>query len=64
MKKTPTPPEIASTEALFRYMVLSQVLMREDGGEPCRAAVHGVASLKHVTPEGHRRQVGPRTIYR
>ncbi len=64
MKKTPTPPEIASTEALFRYMVLSQVLMREDGGEPCRAAVHSVASLKHVTPEGHRRQVGPRTIYR
>ncbi len=58
------PPQEPSVEALFRYAVISQVLLRERRGEARPHAVAEVATLAHLTPEGTLRQVSRRTLYR
>ena len=54
-----TPPEV-----LFRYQVVSQVLVREHSGESRSKAVDAVAALKHITICGKFRTVSRRSIYR
>jgi len=53
-----------SEEALFRFSVVSQVLTLIDSGLPRAKAVDHVAALAHLTPEGMRREVSVRSIYR
>ena len=54
----------ASSEALFRYQVVSKVLARELGGEARARAVGAVAARAHVTVNGSARSVSLRTLYR
>lgn len=53
-----------SEEALFRFSVVSQVLTLIDGGLPRSKAINHVANLAHLTPEGRRRDISARSIYR
>jgi transposase InsO family protein len=53
-----------SDDALFRYQVLSQVLVREQTGEPRSAAIAGVAAGEHITADRKLRKVSQRSIYR
>ena len=59
--RTPNPP---SSEAIFRYVVVSRVLTRVAEGQKQAAAVKAVAVEGHLTLEGARRIIGKRTIYR
>ena len=54
----------ASSEALFRYQVVSKVLARELGGEARAHAARAVAASAHVTVNGSARSVSLRTLYR
>lgn len=58
------PFEPASEEALFRFMVVSQVLARERGGEKRSVAVLAVAAVQQLAFDGSGSIVGKRTIYR
>ena len=53
-----------SDDALFRYQVLSQVLVREQTGEPRSAAIAGVAAGEHITADRKLRKVSQRSISR
>lgn len=53
-----------SPEALFRYQVISQVLVRERNGEFRAQAVQAVASISHINPYGQLQKVSQRSIYR
>ncbi len=61
---TPRAPHHASTEALFRYLVVSDVLGRVARQEVQADAVEAVAAELHPTLSGRLRAVGKRTIYR
>ncbi len=63
MKPT-RPIGAASTEALFRYQVVSLSLTLEIGGLGKDAAVGQVAGMPHRGPWGETRQVSRRTVYR
>ena len=62
--KTKHPQEQSSTDALFRYQVVSQVLTRQQMGELCPDAICSVSKSSHVTVDGQQRTVSKRTIYR
>ena len=53
-----------SNDALFRYQVLSQVLVREQNGQPRSQAIATVAAGEHITADGKLRKVSQRSIYR
>ena len=53
-----------SDDALFRYQVLSQVLVREQNGQPRSEAIAAVAAGEHITADRKLRQVSQRSIYR
>ena len=53
-----------SSEALFRFSVLSRVFVRMRAGEERAAAVRAVASCEHVFFDGKARRVSARTLYR
>ncbi len=53
-----------SDDALFRYQVLSQVLLREQNGQPRSEAIAAVAAGEHITADRKLRQVSCRSIYR
>lgn len=60
-RRAPTPP---SSEAIFRYVVVSRVLTRVQQGQKQADAVRAVAGEAHLTLDGARRLAGKRTIYR
>lgn len=64
MTAPPDPPKTPSTEALFRFRVLSEVLARVRRGEPRPEAVASVAALPHLAKDGKLMTVSERTIYR
>ena len=53
-----------SDDALFRYQVLCQVLVREHSGEPRSQAIAAVAAVEHISAERKLRKASPRSIYR
>jgi putative transposase len=53
-----------STEALFRYLVVSQVLACVQEGKKEARAIRLVAAREHATFEGSFRRVSRRTVYR
>lgn len=59
-----TPATLLSFEALFRFRVVSQVLVAQLGGRKREAAVRLVAAREHDTLEGGTRTVSRRTLYR
>jgi len=61
---TPSAPQPASPEALFRYMVVSQIVTRMRGGQTRVSALQAVIRRPHLTLEGHPRLVSERTAYR
>lgn len=64
MKQTRHPQEQAPADALFRYLIVSQVLSREHKGEPRPEIIDAVAKIVHVTIDGRQRLVSKRSIYR
>lgn len=62
--KPPATIHPASSEALFRFAVVSQVLSRERAGEKLVDAVVAAAGVYHLSLDGTQRTVGKRTIYR
>ena len=52
MKNNDPPLNEPSGEALFRYQVLSQLLIREQTGEPRPRAIRAVAATQHATTDG------------
>ena len=64
MKKTLSTPELPSSEALFRYQLVSQVLTREATGKKRAEAIKEVADQTHWLTQGKSRQVSCRTLYR
>jgi len=61
---TPSAPRPTSPEALFRYMVVAQMVARMRGKQPRASALREVTRRPHLTLEGHSRLVSPRTAYR
>ena len=64
MKKTNHPKEPPPEDALFRYQVLSQVLVRKQQGLANSDAIEAVANTSHTTLAGKTRTVSKRSIYR
>ena len=64
VKQTNHPQEQPPEGALFRYQVVSQVLVRRKQGESRSVAVDAVAELIHVTLAGQTQKVSKRSIYR
>jgi transposase InsO family protein len=64
MKRTNHPKKQPPEDALFRYQVLSQVLVCKHQGLTNPDAIEVVASSSHVTPAGKVRTVSKRSIYR
>lgn len=62
--KPQRPLGAPSTEALFRYQVVSLALTLELGGLGKEAAVGRVTAMQHRGPQGEPRQVSRRTVYR
>lgn len=58
------PHPAASVVALFRYAVVSEVLVGVLRGQVRREAVRQVAGRVHLGPDGRPREVGVRSIYR
>ena len=56
--------QATSTEAMFRYMVLSQVLSCVQEGKKESRAIRIVAAREHATLEGDFKRVSRRTLYR
>lgn len=50
--------------ALFRYQVISKVLIREFRGEPRSVAIRAVSEMEHLTVDHDLRRIGERSIYR
>jgi transposase InsO family protein len=63
-KQSRDPERTPSTEALFRFRVVSDVLARQQRGEARGEAVTAVAAAGHLSRDGRFRRMGPRTIYR
>ncbi len=61
---TPSAPRPASPEALFRYMVVAQIVARMRGGEARASALREVTRRPHLTFDGRPRLVSARTAYR
>jgi len=61
---TSSAPQPASPEALFRYMVVAQVVARMRGGQARADALREVIRRPHLTLRGHSRRVSQRTAYR
>lgn len=61
---TPHAPRPASPEALFRYMVVAQIVARMRGGEARACSIREVIRRPHLTLDGHPRLVSQRTAYR
>ena len=59
-----SPSKSLSGQALFRYRVVSEVLVSELRGEVRAQAVRRAASHVHLGPDGRPRQVGLRSVYR
>ena len=57
------PPQ-ASPEALFRYMIVAQIVARMRGGQTRAKALRDVVGRPHLTLLGASRQVSRRTAYR
>jgi len=53
-----------SSEALFRFSILSRVLVRMRAGEQRADAVRAVAACEHFGFDGRARRVSDRTLYR
>jgi len=53
-----------SNEVLFRYLILSKVLAREQQGETRSVATGAIAENKQTDPAGSLRSVSQRTLYR
>jgi len=53
-----------SSQALFRFAVVSQVLARIRGGEPLAQVIRSVAAAAHVFFDGSPRRISPRSLYR
>lgn len=64
MRKTNHPKEQPPEEALFRYQVISQVLVRKHHGLTGPDAIEVVANSPHITLAGQTRTVSKRSIYR
>ena len=64
MRQPNHPEEQPTDDALFRYQVLSQVLVRQNQGESRPDAVKAVTDLPHVTIVGQLRKVSTTSIYR
>ena len=65
MKLPPISIEtVPNTESLFRYQVVSQVLVREATGLSRASAVEEVSAAVHITLDGQWRQVSSRSLYR
>ena len=64
MRKTNHPKEQPPEDALFRYQVLSQVLVRKHQGVSHPDAIDAVAKTTHTTLAGQTRKVSKRSIYR
>ena len=64
MKKTNHPKEQPPEGALFRYQVLSQVLVRKQQGLTNPDAIEAVANISHTTLAGQTRKVSKRSMYR
>ena len=64
MQNDPSLLNEPSDDALFRYQVLSQVLVREQTGQPRSEAIAAVAAVEHITADRKLRQVSQRSIYR
>ncbi len=64
MKKTNHPKEQPPEDALFRYQVLSQVLVRKQQGVTNPVAIEEVANIFHTSLAGQTRTVSKRSIYR
>lgn len=60
----PTAPSHASSEALFRFRVISEVLTGMMRGQTRAQAVRAVASRAHAKLDGMPRTVSARTVYR
>lgn len=61
---TPRAPHPATPEALFRFMVVAQIVARMRGGQARADAIRDVTRHAHMTLEGQPRLVSPRTAYR
>ncbi len=64
MRKTNHPKEKPPENALFRYQVLSQVLVRKQQGITNPDAIKEVGNTPQVTPTGQTRTVSRSSIYR
>ncbi len=64
MRKTNHPKEQPPEDALFRYQILSQVLVRKHQGFTNPDAIEVVANSAHTTLAGQTRTVSKRSIYR
>jgi len=64
VKQTIHPQEQAPADALFRYLVVSQVLSKEHKGESRPEIIDAVSRIVHVTVDGRQRLVSKRSIYR
>lgn len=53
-----------SAEALFRYLVVSMILAREQQGETRPVAIDAIAAEGHPVTDGRTRKVSSRTLYR
>lgn len=58
------PPKVPSDIALFRFSVVSEVRVRVARGQVRAHAVRETARQVHVLPDGTRRPVGLRSVYR
>lgn len=58
------PPKAPSDIALFRFSVVSEVRVRVARGQVRAHAIRETARQVHVLPDGSRRPVGLRTVYR
>ncbi len=61
MKKTDF---VTPKEALFRYQVISMVLIRVSTGGVLSESIESVAGMRHLCPKGEERKVSKRSIYR
>ena len=64
MRKTNHPKDQPPEDALFRYQILSQVLVRKHQGLTNPDAIEAVANSPHATLAGLTRTVSKRSIYR
>lgn len=63
-KGPPDPSRSPSTEALFRFRVVSDVLARQQRGEPRAEAITAVSTAGLTSVDGRLRRPGKRSIYR